>query len=279
MSATGIGLSATAAPLASEKFQIIRFAASSRMRILWATISSCRSPARSSVLRATRAFPSRSSTSRMRSFRGSITGAGRSHWIVVVPFGELDLDPVRVGPRGGHHDVVGPDQAADPLVLDLGVDLVAVGVGIAVDLVEDEDDRLLGLAEPARAPRSRRAACRWRRRRGSGRRAGRRRAPGSRGPRRRPRRSPAYRSGRAWPLRAPGGPGSLAPSAVASARPVVPWVVPTLKTSWPSRALRTDDLPRLTMPKAAISIVFWSSFSVRRGAAGARRPGRSLPRG
>ena len=263
MSATGIGLSATAAPLASEKFQIVRFAASSRMRTLWVTISSCRSPARSSVLRATRAFPSRSSTSRIRSFKGSIKGAGRSHWIVVVPLGSWILTSIGVGPRGRHHDVGRLDQAADPLVLDLGVDLVAVGVGIAVDLVENEDDRLLGLAEPARAPRSRRAACRWRRRRGSGPRAARRPAPGSRGPRRRPRRCPAYRSARAWPLRARGGPGSLAPSAVATRMAVVPWVVPTLKTSWPSKALRTDDLPRLTMPKAAISIVFRSSFSVK----------------
>ena len=43
----------------------------------------------------------------------------------------------------------------------------------------------------------------------------------------------------------------------------MPWVAPTLKTSWPSRAFRTDDLPRLTMPKAAISIVVSSSFWVR----------------
>ncbi len=44
---------------------------------------------------------------------------------------------------------------------------------------------------------------------------------------------------------------------------VVPWVVPTLKTSWPSSALSTDDLPRLTMPKAAISIVLSSSLRLR----------------
>ncbi len=45
MSATGIGFRATAAPLAIAKFQISRFAASSRMRTLWATIASWRSPA------------------------------------------------------------------------------------------------------------------------------------------------------------------------------------------------------------------------------------------
>ena len=36
---------------------------------------------------------------------------------------------------------------ADPLAGDLGIDHVAVGVGIAVDLVEDQQDRLLGLAK------------------------------------------------------------------------------------------------------------------------------------
>ena len=61
--------------------------------------------------------------------------------------GELDLDLEGVGPGGRHDDVVGADQVLDPLVLDLGVDLVAVDFGVAVDLVEDEDDRLLGLAE------------------------------------------------------------------------------------------------------------------------------------
>ena len=81
--------------------------------------------------------------------RGSINGAGRSHWTWRGAVGELDLDLVGVGPGGRHDDVVGPDEVLDPLVLDLGVDLVAVDVGIAVDLVEDEDDRLLGLAERA----------------------------------------------------------------------------------------------------------------------------------
>ena len=40
----------------------------------------------------------------------------------------------------------------------------------------------------------------------------------------------------------------------------MPWVAPTSKTSRPSSALRTDDLPRLTMPNAAISMVVSSSF-------------------
>ena len=147
MSATGIGFKPTAAPVASEKFQISRLAASSRMRTLRATISACRSPAISSVLRATRALPSRSSTSRMRTLSGSINGAGRSHWTLGGAVGELDLDLEGIGPGRRHDDVVGADEVLDPLVLDLGVDLVAVDLGIAVDLVEDEDDRLLGLAQ------------------------------------------------------------------------------------------------------------------------------------
>ena len=61
--------------------------------------------------------------------------------------GKLDLDLERVGSGGRHHDVIGANEVFDPLVFDLGVDLVAIDVGIAVDLVEDEDDRLLGLAE------------------------------------------------------------------------------------------------------------------------------------
>ena len=215
------------------------------------------------MFRATRAFPSRSRTSRMRTLSGSITGAGRSHWIGRRAVGELDLDPERVGPGGGHHDVVGPDQVADPLVLDLGVDLVAVGVGIAVDLVEDEDDRLLGLAELGQGldldalhvagdDEEDQVGM------------------------------PGDVAGQGLADLAadlvdarridqdelgPFEPGPVerrsAPSAAAARTTVVPWVVPTLKTSWPSRALRTDDLPRLTMPKAAISIVFSSSFWVR----------------
>ena len=42
---------------------------------------------------------------------------------------------------------------------------------------------------------------------------------------------------------------------------VVPWIAPVLKTFLPQRAFRTEDLPRLTMPKAAISIVPVSSLS------------------
>ena len=263
MSATGIGLSATAAPLASAKFQISRLAASSRIRTLWATISSCRSPAMSSVFRATRAFPSRSSTSRIRTLSGSITGAGRSHWIWRRAVGELDLDPEGVGPGGGHHDVVGPDQVADPLVLDLGVDLVAVELGIAVDLVEDEDDRLLGLAELGQGldldalhvagdDEEDQVGM-------AGDVAGQGLADLAADlvdPRRVDQR-------RAWPLRARAGRVALCSQRWAARTTVVPWVVPTLKTSWPSRALRTDDLPRLTMPNAAISIVVSSSFWVR----------------
>ena len=61
--------------------------------------------------------------------------------------GELNLDLVGLGPGRGHDDVVGTDQVLDALVLDLGVDLVAVDFGIAVDLIEDDDDRLLGVAQ------------------------------------------------------------------------------------------------------------------------------------
>src|SRR5271157_1911348 len=43
---------------------------------------------------------------------------------------------------------------------------------------------------------------------------------------------------------------------------VVPCVAPTSKMSRPSRALRTEDLPRLTMPNAAISMVVSSSSLV-----------------
>ncbi len=61
--------------------------------------------------------------------------------------GLLDLDPDRVGPGRGQDDVLGVDQALHPLVLELGVDRLAVGLGIAVDLVEDQDDRLLMRAQ------------------------------------------------------------------------------------------------------------------------------------
>ena len=83
----------------------------------------------------------------MRALSGSITGAGRSQTICERAVGLLDLDPDRVGPGRGQHDVLGTDQALDPLVLELGVDLLAVGLGVAVDLVEDEDDRLLVRAQ------------------------------------------------------------------------------------------------------------------------------------
>ena len=147
MSATGIGLSATAAPLASAKFQISRLAASSRIRTLRATISACRSPAIKQRIQGDQGLAlalehvEDADLERLDQRRGAFPlDLGRA-------VGELDLDLERVGPGRGHHDVVGPDQVLDPLVLDLGVDLVAVELGIAVDLVEDEDDRLLGLAE------------------------------------------------------------------------------------------------------------------------------------
>ena len=76
-----------------------------------------------------------------------MTGAGRSHETVVVPSGRWTLTLNGSGLSGGHHHVLGPDQVADTLVGDLRVDHVPVGVGVAVDLVEDEQDRLLGLAK------------------------------------------------------------------------------------------------------------------------------------
>ena len=85
----------------------------------------------------------------MRILSGSINGRGAFPLNLCGPVGELDLDLVGVGPGGRHHDVVGADEVLDPLILDLGVDLVAVDFGVAVDLVEDEDDRLLGLAQCA----------------------------------------------------------------------------------------------------------------------------------
>ena len=63
--------------------------------------------------------------------------------------GELHLHAKRVGLRGGHDDVFGAHEVADAFVFDFGVDLVAVGVGIAVDLVENEDHRLLCFAQLA----------------------------------------------------------------------------------------------------------------------------------
>ena len=112
MSTTGIGFKATAAPVARAKFQIRRLAASSRMRTLRATISACRSPAIRSVLRATRALPSRSSTSRMRILSGSINGRRAFPLDLRGAVGELDLDLVGVGPGRRHHDVFGADRGA-----------------------------------------------------------------------------------------------------------------------------------------------------------------------
>ena len=92
----------------------------------------------------------------------------------------------------------------DPLVLDLGVNLVAVDVGITVDLVEDDDDRLLGLPQlaqgfdfpPLHVARDDEED--------QSRHGGRRRWPGSRGPRRRLRR---FRACRRQSRRAPSRPG------------------------------------------------------------------------
>ena len=263
MSATGIGLSATAAPLARAKFQIRRLAASSRIRTLWATISSCRSPAIEQRVQGDQGLPLALEDVEDADLERLDHGGGRSHWIGGRAVGELDLDLERVGPGGGHHDVVGPDQVADPLVLDLGVDLVAVGVGVAVDLVEDEDDRLLGLAELGQGldldalhvagdDEEDQVG-----------------VPGDVAGQGLadlaadlvdPRRVDQDELGLLEPR---AGRRSPAPSAGRPAATVVPWVAPTLKTSWPSRAFRTDDLPRLTMPNAAISMVFSSSFWVR----------------
>ncbi len=219
MSATGIGFRATAAPVASAKFQIRRLAASSRMRTLRATISACRSPAIKQRIQGDQGFSLALEHVEDASLERLDQGRGPFPLDLGRAVGELDLDLVGVGPGGRHDDVVGTDQVFDPLVLDLGVDLVAVDLGIAVDLVEDEDDRLLGLAQLGQGFDLPCAACRRRRRRGSGRRGGRRRGPGPRGPRRRPRRCPAYRPRRAWLLRGRAGRARRAASAGRPGRP------------------------------------------------------------
>ena len=147
MSTTGIGLRATAAPVASAKFQISRLAASSRMRTLRATISACRSPAIKQRIQGDQGFALALEHVEDAGLERLDQGRGPFPLDLGRAVGELDLDLVGVGPGGRHDDVVGTDQVFDPLVLDLGVDLVAVELGIAVDLVEDEDDRLLGLAQ------------------------------------------------------------------------------------------------------------------------------------
>ncbi len=87
MSATGIGFRATAAPLASAKFQIRRLAASSRIRILCATISSVQVAGEEQRVERDEGLALAFQDVRMRSFSGSMTGAGRSHSTVVVPSG------------------------------------------------------------------------------------------------------------------------------------------------------------------------------------------------
>ena len=147
MSTTGIGFKATAAPVAIAKFQIRRLAASSRIRTLRAMISACRSPAIKSVFKATSAFPSRLEDVEDADLERLDQRRGPFPLDLARAVGELNLDLEGIGPGRRHHDVVGTDQVLDSLVLDLGVDLVAIDLGIAVDLVEDEDDRLLGFAQ------------------------------------------------------------------------------------------------------------------------------------
>ena len=142
----------------------------------------------------------------------------------------------------------------DALVLDLGVDLVAVDFGVAVDLVEHEDDGLLGFAQLGQGfdlgalhvagdDEEEQVA-----------------VPGdfagqgladfaadlvdARG----------IDDDQLGPFEAGPAGGVVLPS-LGARWTVVPWVAPTGRRPDPCKAFKTDDLPRLTMPKAAISIV------------------------
>ena len=147
MSTTGIGFKATAAPVASAKFQIRRLAASSRIRTFRSTISAVQVAGDQERVQGDEGFPFALEHVEDAGLE-RLDQRGRAFPLDLArAVGKLDLDLVGIGPGGCHHDVVGADQVFDSLVLDLGVDLVAVDFGVAVDLVEDEDDRLLGFAQ------------------------------------------------------------------------------------------------------------------------------------
>jgi len=192
---------------------------------------------------------------------GSITGAGRSTGSLSC-HRELDLDSVRVGSGGRHDHVGGLDQRADPLVLDLGVDLVAVGVGIAVNLVKT---RMIGFW----APRSRlnasistrcmslettnriRSACRAT----SPRQGLANLAANLVDPR-------GIDQDELGPFEAGAVQSRLLP-ALLRAHGSCAVGCADLEDLLSQQGVEDRRLARLTMPKAAISIVFWSSFSVK----------------